>query len=88
MQFSLRYNSDVRHLIKGITISSLIPLLRGGDLPGVYAFIGMTFWPVIYFIYKYGKFAAIIKFSELVMQRKLRQEYLFNQKNKDVEYVG
>ena len=56
MQQSLKYNSDVRHIIKGITIASLVPLLRGGDLPGIYAFIGMSFWPVLLFISKYNTF--------------------------------
>ncbi|MBE9125722.1 MULTISPECIES: hypothetical protein [unclassified Coleofasciculus] len=32
-------------LIRAIVCASLIPLLRGGDLPGIYAWIGMAFWP-------------------------------------------
>lgn len=32
-------------LIRAILCASLIPLLRGGDLPGIYAWIGMAFWP-------------------------------------------
>jgi len=87
MLISLRYKSDVRHLIKGITIASLIPLLRGGDLPGVYAFIGMTFWPVLYFIYKYKKFAVKIMQNNLRNERILRQELLYEQKNENIEYV-
>ncbi|MCC8358449.1 hypothetical protein [Salinimicrobium sediminilitoris] len=50
------YASDLRFLIKGVIIASLIPLLRGGDIPGIYAFIGMSFWPVFIFIYLYNKF--------------------------------
>ena len=53
---SLKYNTDVRHLIKGITFASIVPLMRGGDLPGIYAFIGMTFWPVWYFLRQYNKY--------------------------------
>jgi len=87
MLISLRYKSDVRHLIKGITIASLVPLLRGGDLPGVYAFIGMTFWPVFYFIYKYKKFAVKIMQNNLRNERILRQELLYEQKNENIEYV-
>lgn len=48
------YNSDLRYIIKGLVISSTIPLLRGGDLPGIIAFIGMTYWPVFLFIYQYN----------------------------------
>jgi hypothetical protein len=33
-------------LIRGCTFAALIPLLRGGDLPGIYAWFGMSFWPV------------------------------------------
>lgn len=32
-------------LIRAILCSALVPLLRGGDLPGIYAWIGMAFWP-------------------------------------------
>ncbi|MDP5081567.1 MAG: hypothetical protein NWP87_02845, partial [Winogradskyella sp.] len=50
------YQSNLRFLIKGVVVAALIPLLRGGDLPGIYAFIGMSFWPVFIFIYSYNKF--------------------------------
>jgi hypothetical protein len=52
------YQSNLRFLIKGVVVASLIPLLRGGDLPGIYAFIGMSFWPVFIFIYYYRKFLS------------------------------
>lgn len=32
-------------VVRAMLAASLIPLLRGGDLPGVYAWIGMAFWP-------------------------------------------
>jgi hypothetical protein len=32
-------------LIRAMLCALLIPLLRGGDLPGIYAWIGMAFWP-------------------------------------------
>ncbi|MCP6759262.1 MAG: oligosaccharide repeat unit polymerase [Fischerella sp. CENA71] len=32
-------------LIRAILCSSMVPLLRGGDLPGIFAWIGMSFWP-------------------------------------------
>lgn len=32
-------------LVRAILCASLLPLLRGGDLPGIYAWIGMAFWP-------------------------------------------
>jgi hypothetical protein len=56
----LNFNSDTRHIIKGATIASIIPLLRGGDLPGIYAFIGMSFWPIIFFVSRYKAFSKNI----------------------------
>lgn len=70
MRYSLNYNSDLRHIIKGITIASLVPLLRGGDLPGIYAFIGMSFWPVFVFISRYNSF--------LRQQRMIQMEAMKN----------
>jgi oligosaccharide repeat unit polymerase len=32
-------------LVRAMLCASLVPLLRGGDLPGIYAWIGMAFWP-------------------------------------------
>jgi hypothetical protein len=55
INYSERYSSDMRWLIKGLIFASALPLLRGGDLPGVYAFIGMSFWPVFIFIWYYNK---------------------------------
>jgi hypothetical protein len=51
-----KYDSDVKYLIKGIILASTVPLLRGGDLPGIIAFVCMTYWPVFLFIYQYNKY--------------------------------
>jgi hypothetical protein len=58
-----RYQSGLRYLIKGIILASVLPLLRGGDLPGIYAFIGMSFWPVFIFIYYYNKHLKKLRFQ-------------------------
>ena len=55
-RYTYRYNSDVHWLLKGIIIASFVPILRGGDLPGIIAFIGMSYWPVFLFLYQYNKF--------------------------------
>ena len=49
------YIDEIRWLVKGIVLASIIVILRGGDLPGIAAFIGMSFWPVFLFIYLYRK---------------------------------
>lgn len=66
-QYAYRFQSPVRFMIKGIAIASWVPLLRGGDIPGIYAFIGMSFWPVFLFIYLYLRYIkkqlALSKFN-------------------------
>jgi hypothetical protein len=87
MRYSLNYNSDVRHIIKGITIASLVPLLRGGDLPGIYAFIGMSFWPIIFFTFQYSKFA--LKYRYFMNARSVAlQESEFRQKEPIHEHAA
>jgi len=56
MRYAESYDSKMRWLIKGITIASLIPILRGGDLPGIVAFIGMSYWPVFMYLKLYRKY--------------------------------
>ena len=34
-------------LLRGILAAAIVPLLRGGDLPGIYAWFGMSFWPCL-----------------------------------------
>ncbi|WP_066633751.1 hypothetical protein [Labilibacter marinus] len=63
-RLSYHYNSDLQWLIKGIIIASFVPILRGGDLPGIIAFIGMSYWPIFLIIWQYHKFLAQQSFSE------------------------
>lgn len=81
---SLKYRSNVRHMIKGMAIASAIPLLRGGDLPGVYAFIGMTFWPILIFINRYKKFLNVYNIEQLIASRRYLQS-IQEQKEKEIE---
>jgi len=34
-------------LVRCLACAALVPLLRGGDLPGVYAWLIMAFWPLL-----------------------------------------
>ena len=72
--YAFRFHSPFRFLIKGIAVASLIPLLRGGDLPGIYAFIGMSYWPVFLSIYWYKKFLQREKHIALAQAEALRKE--------------
>ncbi len=84
---SVRYNSDVRHLIKGCTIASIIPLLRGGDLPGIYAFIGMSFWPIMVLTFQYSKFALKYRYYKNARLAALQQSE-FQQKELISEHAA
>jgi hypothetical protein len=42
-------------LIRAITCAAVVPLLRGGDLPGIYAWFGMAFWPCFIVLYIWRK---------------------------------
>jgi oligosaccharide repeat unit polymerase len=42
---STRLHPFASILIRAIFCACLLPLLRGGDLPGIYAWFGMAFWP-------------------------------------------
>lgn len=64
LALSEKYNSEVRWLIKGIVLASLLPILRGGDLPGIIAFIGMGFWPSFLFIFMYNKYLKRLAYEE------------------------
>ncbi len=61
-------------LIRAILCASLIPLLRGGDLPGIYAWIGMAFWPCFLLLW--------LKRSDLKLKlSKLSQDYYSQPEN-------
>jgi hypothetical protein len=45
VSFSTRIVPLTGLLLRGILAGAIIPLLRGGDLPGIYAWFGMSFWP-------------------------------------------
>ncbi|XHR26754.1 MAG: hypothetical protein ACFUZC_12440 [Chthoniobacteraceae bacterium] len=32
-------------LVRALLCASIVPLMRGGDLPGIFAWFGMSFWP-------------------------------------------
>jgi hypothetical protein len=47
VSFSTRIVPLAGLLVRGILAAAIIPLLRGGDLPGIYAWFGMSFWPCV-----------------------------------------
>jgi len=53
---SARINPFKGLLLRGCLCAALLPLLRGGDLPGVYAWFGMSFWPCVLVVWNYRYF--------------------------------
>jgi oligosaccharide repeat unit polymerase len=43
--FTTRIHAFAGLLMRAMLCAFLVPLLRGGDLPGMYAWAGMAFWP-------------------------------------------
>ncbi|CAN5398457.1 hypothetical protein BH23BAC1_BH23BAC1_21060 [soil metagenome] len=63
-RYANRYSSDMKYLLRGIILASVIPILRGGDIPGIIAFIGMSYWPIFLILYQYNKYLKIKPVSE------------------------
>ena len=55
VRYSLTVHPVMGWLIRAVLISSLIPLLRGGDMAGTWAWIGASFWPCFLFIRWFNK---------------------------------
>jgi hypothetical protein len=47
VSFSTRIVPLTGLLLRGMLAAAIVPLLRGGDLPGIYAWFGMSFWPCL-----------------------------------------
>jgi len=62
---SIRMHPMASLTIRGVMAAAIVPLLRGGDLPGVYAWLGMSFWPCLLFLW--------VKRRELGADRKRRR---------------
>lgn len=54
--YSTRIQPFASILVRAILCACLIPLLRGGDLPGIYAWFGMAFWPCFLLLWTKRKY--------------------------------
>ncbi|SFC54840.1 hypothetical protein SAMN05421780_106215 [Flexibacter flexilis DSM 6793] len=79
-QYADRYSSDIKYLLKGVILASTIPLMRGGDLPGIIAFVGMSYWPIFLLLRGYTNYINAENLrkkrinSRLAHQAKLMQQ--------------
>src|SRR5213080_730384 len=61
VSFSTRIVPLAGLLIRGSLAAAIVPLLRGGDLAGIYAWFGMSFWPCLLLLWlRRGEFFARI----------------------------
>ncbi|MFZ5940787.1 MAG: hypothetical protein ACOYXB_09450 [Bacteroidota bacterium] len=73
-RYALRYESDLKWLLKGVILASFIPILRGGDLPGIVAFIGMSYWPVFLIVIMYNRWLRTHGRNEDKVEDKVEDE--------------
>jgi hypothetical protein len=67
VSFSTRIVPMTGLLIRGILAAAIVPLLRGGDLPGIYAWFGMSFWPCFLLLWLRRRqfFARVLRQQQL-----------------------
>ena len=53
-----RLQSSLNAVLKGVVIAGIFAIVRGGDLAGTFAFVGMSYWPIALFVFHYCKFAS------------------------------
>jgi len=70
---SERYRSDIQYVHKGLVVASLLAIIRGGDLAGIVAFIGMSYWPLLILNVQYSSFIKKVQawYSELLITRRI-----------------
>ena len=44
---SVRWTTFAAVLVRAILCAWMVPLLRGGDLPNIFSWFGMAFWPCL-----------------------------------------
>jgi hypothetical protein len=69
VSFSTRIVPMTGLLIRGALAAAIVPLLRGGDLPGIYAWFGMSFWPCLLLLWlrRHEFFARVLRQQRLVV---------------------
>ena len=50
------FSADLSSFLTGIILVSMIPIFRSGDMPGDFAIVLMSFWPMIVFTSQYKKY--------------------------------
>lgn len=71
-------------LIRGMLAAGVVPLLRGGDLPGIYAWFGMSFWPCLGLLWLKRRELLV---PALVHQRRMYSESLLSTETKRADAV-
>jgi hypothetical protein len=69
---SSAYQSRMKHVYKGLIVAATIPVLRGGDVAGISAFIILSFWPVFLVFYVYNRYVKSEVRRIRLFERRLR----------------
>lgn len=64
------HGSSLRWILRGVLIACLFPLMRGGDIPGIAAFIGMSYWPLALFVWQYHRALRRRRFAQFMASRR------------------
>lgn len=81
------FASDLRYVIKGIILACLLPVLRGGDLGGIGAFVGMTYWPVIIFMYYYRNYITKDNIIKKRLEKMRKEKQVFFEEDPSMQTV-
>jgi len=50
MSYTIRLQPFVSNILRAVVCASIVPMLRGGDIAGTYAWIGMAYWPCFFLL--------------------------------------
>ncbi len=72
MSYTIRLQPFACLILRAVVCASLVPMLRGGDIAGSYAWIGMAYWPCILLLWWKRKSLRIISTPAVVRPSRLQ----------------
>ncbi|MFN8416226.1 MAG: hypothetical protein U0U66_07840 [Cytophagaceae bacterium] len=51
-----QYSSCLSDLLTGVFLAALVPIFRSGDMAGDFAIVLMSYWPILFFVWKYNQY--------------------------------
>lgn len=69
VNYSVKLRPFANLIVRAVLCASLIPLLRGGDLAGIYAWVGMAYWPCFLLLWLKRKSLRTAAAQSLIPER-------------------